>query len=198
MTEVSNPPEYAKTTLSRLPVAVVIKPIPVQSQKCIVGTKLLKFNPNLVILMPLGVFGAFEQAALAEGLEVCGLLGGIRRKNTTEICHSVPVVNRLGLADRFESEPASHFAALRILREKGLEWVGTYHSHPLSPPNPSKWDLQMALGGGMVDFIVGREGNQWLGRFWDFTLGYPLPVRLSHCALGPIWDISLHDASRTI
>ncbi len=148
--------------------------------------------------MPLGVFGVYVQAALAEGVEVCGLLGGIRREKTTEIWDSVPVVNRLGLPDRFESEPASHFAAIRTLKRKGLEWVGTYHSHPLTPPNPSKWDLEMALGGGMVDFIVGKEGNQWLGRFWDFSLGRPLPVRLSHCALGAIWDITLQDCSSTI
>ncbi len=148
--------------------------------------------------MPLSVFGVFEHAAQGGELEVCGIFGGIRREKATEIWESVAVVNQLGLPDRFESEPASHFAALRTFRRKGLDWVGTYHSHPLSRPNPSHLDLKMALGGGMIDFIVGWEGDQWLGRFWDFSLGRPLPVRVSHCGLGPIWEISTHDISRTI
>ena len=44
-------------------------------------------------------------------------------------------------ARRFLIDPADHFAARRIARERGLEVVGFYHSHPASPAEPSPRDL---------------------------------------------------------
>jgi proteasome lid subunit RPN8/RPN11 len=148
-----------------------------------------KFNPNLVILDPLQAKLAFEHAISGMGIEVCGILGGQTRGNLTHIQAAIPVVNRLNLPDRFESDPASHFSALRKIRANQLEWVGTYHSHPFSPPIPSKWDLQMAQGGGMVDLILGFVDGALSGRFWDFCNRRPIPVTLAGDRFGPLWEI---------
>ena len=38
-------------------------------------------------------------------------------------------------------DPEDHFKARRAARERGLEVVGFYHSHPASAPEPSPRDL---------------------------------------------------------
>jgi proteasome lid subunit RPN8/RPN11 len=44
-------------------------------------------------------------------------------------------------ATRFLIDPADHCAALRAARERGLEVIGYYHSHPTSAPDPSPRDI---------------------------------------------------------
>ena len=44
-------------------------------------------------------------------------------------------------AARFLVDPEDHFKARRAARERGLEVVGFYHSHPRSAPEPSPRDL---------------------------------------------------------
>jgi proteasome lid subunit RPN8/RPN11 len=70
--------------------------------------------------------------------ECCGLLLG----RGDEIVEAIRARN---VADnpttRFLIDPADHFAARRLARERGLEVIGFYHSHPVSPPEPSPRDL---------------------------------------------------------
>ena len=148
-----------------------------------------KFNPNLVILAPSEAKLAFNHAISGNGIEVCGIFAGEIRGRETRIEAVFPLINRLNLPDRFESDPATHFSALRKIRAMKLEWVGTYHSHPQSTPIPSKWDLQMAQKGGMVDLILGRVEEEWVGKFWDFGRNRPLPALVVGDRLGPVWDI---------
>ncbi|HEY6363110.1 MAG TPA: M67 family metallopeptidase [Vicinamibacterales bacterium] len=78
--------------------------------------------------------------------ECCGLLVG----TTQAILKAVPVENVA--ADpfrRFEIAPAAYVAEIRRCREQGGEVVGAYHSHPLSAPEPSPTDQEMAFS----DFI---------------------------------------------
>ncbi len=147
------------------------------------------FNPNLVILDRLHLKVAFAHAISGGEIEVCGLLGGRKRDQLTQINAVIPIINRLGLPDRFESDPDSHFSGLRKLRAMQLEWVGTYHSHPVSTPVPSKWDLEMAQGGGMIDLIIGNINGCWTGRFWDFLFRRPVPLIIEGDQLGPIWEV---------
>ena len=44
-------------------------------------------------------------------------------------------------ATRFLIDPKDHFDGSRAARERGLEVVGFYHSHPRSPAEPSERDL---------------------------------------------------------
>jgi proteasome lid subunit RPN8/RPN11 len=46
--------------------------------------------------------------------------------------------------DRFWIDPADLFAAMKSSRDRGLEIVGVYHSHPNHAAIPSATDLQLA------------------------------------------------------
>lgn len=71
-------------------------------------------------------------------LECCGLLIGTGDD-------SVEAVRARNIAEepatRFLVDPEDHFRARRAARERGLEVVGFYHSHPGSAPEPSPRDL---------------------------------------------------------
>jgi proteasome lid subunit RPN8/RPN11 len=70
--------------------------------------------------------------------ECCGFLLG----NAQEILEALPARNVAdNPATRFLIDPADHFAVRRLARERGLEVIGFYHSHPASPPEPSPHDL---------------------------------------------------------
>jgi proteasome lid subunit RPN8/RPN11 len=70
--------------------------------------------------------------------ECCGLLLG----RGGEIVEAVRARN---IADdpatRFLVDPKDHFDGMRAARERGLDVVGFYHSHPHSPAEPSETDL---------------------------------------------------------
>jgi proteasome lid subunit RPN8/RPN11 len=70
--------------------------------------------------------------------ECCGLLLG-RGDEIVEATRARNVA--ADPATRFLIDPADHFAAMRSAREHGLEVVGFYHSHPVSPPEPSARDV---------------------------------------------------------
>jgi proteasome lid subunit RPN8/RPN11 len=44
-------------------------------------------------------------------------------------------------ATRFLIDPADHVAGVRLARARGLDVIGFYHSHPVSPPAPSARDV---------------------------------------------------------
>lgn len=60
------------------------------------------------------------------------------------VAESVRTPNISDDANRFVIEPAAHIAARRDARERGLEVLGFYHSHPHSSPVPSVTDLAEA------------------------------------------------------
>ena len=70
--------------------------------------------------------------------ECCGLLLGLGED-------IVEAVRARNIADdpakRFLIDPADHIAGRRDARQRGLDVVGFYHSHPASPPEPSARDL---------------------------------------------------------
>ena len=84
--------------------------------------------------------------------EACGLLaadsGGRLR-----------MVYCLTNSDRSETaytiEPTEHFRALQHAEAQGWTLVGTFHSHPQSPPFPSATDVRLAAEPDWVYFIVG-------------------------------------------
>ncbi len=68
--------------------------------------------------------------------ECCGLLEGTRTGGGIAVPALHPARNLAGADDRFEIDPADHFAALRAARTNGREIVGCYHSHPDGRPGP--------------------------------------------------------------
>jgi len=93
--------------------------------------------------------------------ECCGLLIG----EGLRALSAWPARNLAAVPEtRYDVDPADHFAALRHARERRLEIVGAYHSHPRSTPQPSETDRCEAH----PDFIylivgLGADGS-WTSR----------------------------------
>ena len=84
--------------------------------------------------------------------ECCGLLVGTDQA----ILKAVPVENVASDPfRRYEITPAAYLAEIRRCREQGGAVVGAYHSHPLSAPEPSPTDLEMAFS-DFIFMIVGE------------------------------------------
>lgn len=84
--------------------------------------------------------------------ECCGLILGTRTGAQGHALALHPARNIAAGADRFEIDPADHFAALRTGRATGLGVIGCYHSHPGGVARPSPSDLAGA----------GEDGFFWL------------------------------------
>ena len=71
----------------------------------------------------------------------------------------------------YEAAPEDLFAAQRLMRERGEELVGIYHSHPRdAEPQPSPEDVRLAFYPGAVYFIIGfaAEGEAVVRAFRIF------------------------------
>ncbi len=78
--------------------------------------------------------------------ECCGALLGTHGEARREVCDLYPLVNRRDDSphNRFSITPDDFRVAERAARERGLELVGWYHSHPDHPPLPSEYDREHA------------------------------------------------------
>lgn len=77
--------------------------------------------------------------------EVCGVMaGGEARVSVFTECRNL---NTERARDRYELDPVSFNEADSAAREKGMDIVGIYHSHPDHPARPSETDRQRAWPG---------------------------------------------------
>ena len=78
--------------------------------------------------------------------ECCGALLGRDEESRREVKELFPLVNRRGDSprNRFSITPEDFRAAEQAARERGLDVVGWYHSHPDHPPLPSEYDREHA------------------------------------------------------
>lgn len=98
-----------------------------------------------------GIAAAIHEAARAARLhECCGLLEGARAGAVWRVGALHPARNLARAADRFDIDPADHFAAVRAARARGAAIIGCYHSHPGGLAEPSAQDL---AGAGAEDFL---------------------------------------------
>ena len=75
-------------------------------------------------------------------------------------------LSRQRLRDRFELDPKSFIEADEWAREKGLEILGIYHSHPDHPSQPSETDRKIASPGwGYIIFSI-NNGKYNDARLW--------------------------------
>jgi proteasome lid subunit RPN8/RPN11 len=94
--------------------------------------------------------------------ECCGLLGGKRGATpqasglteAVQALRSFPLVNAAASPREYVSEPRSMFDAVRAMDDLGLEMVAIYHSHPYSPPVPSRRDREESFQEGFVNIII--------------------------------------------
>ena len=60
----------------------------------------------------------------------------------------------------YEAAPEELFAAQRLMRERGEQLLGIYHSHPRSrDPLPSETDVRLAYYPSAVYFIIGLSAG---------------------------------------
>ena len=86
--------------------------------------------------------------------ECCGVLLGV----TGEIREAVVAGNLESNPHRFLIDPRDHIAARRRARERGLEVVGFFHSHPQRDARPSARDLAEDGYPGILHLIIGFPG----------------------------------------
>jgi proteasome lid subunit RPN8/RPN11 len=87
--------------------------------------------------------------------ECCGLLLGSCRDGARRIAEVMPLRNVAPRRhNRFDLDPREHLAAVRSARDRGLDVVGYYHSHPDHPAQPSAYDLEHAGWSGCSYLIV--------------------------------------------
>lgn len=121
--------------------------------------------------IPRSVYEGMLWHARAESpLECCGLLAGVvRADGVGEVRLRYPLLNAAASPIEFESEPRSHFSADRDIRRQGLEVLAVYHSHPASPPLPSRKDRERSWSSEVVHFIVSLTTTPPTLRGWWLT-----------------------------
>jgi proteasome lid subunit RPN8/RPN11 len=99
--------------------------------------------------------------------ECCGLLAG-RISNDVGIATTRFTIGNDEASPReYLSNPRDMFSAFRAMRERGLELLAIYHSHPTSDPVPSSRDIeQNTYGESVVHLIVGLACPQPTVRAW--------------------------------
>lgn len=88
--------------------------------------------------------------------EACGILAG--RGN--EVSDIYGMTNREASRVSYLMDSAEQFRALKDMREKKLDMVGIFHSHPSSPAYPSPKDVELAFYEDAVYVIVSLEGRE--------------------------------------
>jgi proteasome lid subunit RPN8/RPN11 len=108
----------------------------------------------MVTLLREHVDEMFAHAREASPAECCGLIGGGREESAQTVYRlrnvaSDPLVG-------YEAAPEELFAAQRLMRERGEQLLGIYHSHPRSrEPTPSETDVRLAYYPLAIYFIIG-------------------------------------------
>ena len=119
--------------------------------------------------------GVVAQALAEQPLECCGLLAGVREEAKTpggavaRVLRRYPLVNAAASPREFVSEARSMFDACKDMRERGLEMLAVYHSHPTSPAVPSRTDLARHGMEDVVCMIVSLAGVRPEARGWWLT-----------------------------
>ena len=91
-----------------------------------------------------------EEARRDPAIECCGLLAG----SGGCIPHLRPAHNALASATAYEIAPEELFRLFRQMRERGLDHLGIYHSHPATDNAPSPSDIARAYYPDAAWFIV--------------------------------------------
>lgn len=101
----------------------------------------------------------FAHAKEAAPAECCGLISCTEGQEAKTIYRLQNVASNSNVS--YEAAPEDLFAAQRLMRERGEELLGIYHSHPrAAEPVPSETDVRLAYYPQAVYFIIGLAGPQ--------------------------------------
>lgn len=76
--------------------------------------------------------------------EACGLVAGSINGTDKEIQKVYFLTNIDHSSEHFSLDPKEQLAAIKDMRENGLQLLGNWHSHPESPSRPSYEDKRLA------------------------------------------------------
>ena len=100
--------------------------------------------------------------------ECCGALLGVDGESSREAFDLLPLANRRNDSprNRFELSPEDVLLAEKSARERNLELLGWYHSHPDAPARPSEFDREHAWPWYSYIIVSVRNGepremNSW-------------------------------------
>jgi proteasome lid subunit RPN8/RPN11 len=100
--------------------------------------------------------------------ECCGALLGRDDNGTREVLELLPLPNRRNDSprNRFELAPDDVRLAEKTAREKQLDLLGWYHSHPDAPARPSEFDREHAWPWYSYIIVSVREGDAREMKSW--------------------------------
>jgi proteasome lid subunit RPN8/RPN11 len=124
---------------------------------------------RLVLPRPI-LTAMLAQAEAERPLECCGLLAGAVDAGGIGVVQvRYPLVNAAASPVEYLSDGRSMFEADRDMRRRGLDVLAVYHSHPTSPPVPSKKDLALNYSPAVVNFIISLAAAPPEVRAWWLT-----------------------------
>lgn len=82
--------------------------------------------------------------------EACGVLAG----KDSRVYEIISLTNENNSAVSYFASPKEQLRAFKMMREKGLNLVAIYHSHPHSQAWPSSTDLEQALYPEATNIII--------------------------------------------
>src|SRR5438093_1429771 len=123
------------------------------------------------LLLPAQFLDAMlEQASAERPNECCGLLAGPPpRDGVARVERCYPLVNAAASPVEYESEPHGMFQAVRDMRHHGIDVLAVYHSHPTSPPVPSRKDRECNYSADVINLIISLAGEVPEVRGWWLT-----------------------------
>ncbi len=89
-------------------------------------------------------------------VEACGYLAGAGGR----ITRHYRLMNAEGREDHYTADPVEQFAVYKAVRREGLQIIGAYHSHPVTPARPSAEDIRLAQDPHLLYVIVSLAGGQ--------------------------------------
>lgn len=91
-----------------------------------------------------------EHGRREEPNEACGYLAvrdGVIRRH-------IELTNIDAAPEHYSMDPAEQFAAIRQIREEGMQLAAVYHTHPESPARPSVEDIRLAHDSQIIYVIA--------------------------------------------
>jgi proteasome lid subunit RPN8/RPN11 len=126
------------------------------------------------LLLPRNLLEEMISQACAENPnECCGLLAGAVADEEGEkvgrVVRRYPLVNAMASPKEFLSDGRSMLDADKDMRKHGLDMLAIYHSHPTSPPVPSRTDLERNWWPDVVNLIISLAADAPTVRAWWLT-----------------------------
>ncbi len=110
-----------------------------------------------------------EQALSERPNECCGLLAGVvdEPTSTARVEHVYPLVNALASPTRYSADGRELCRAHRDMRDRQLDLLAIYHSHPTTAAIPSATDHeQWASGPEVTCLILSLQADPPVLRGW--------------------------------